>query len=164
MGTLQTSLTWFFSALRTSPKLLKKMKIVILLFAVLATINAAAVQNAKAADKPAAVKAADIPKPAKVEDKLEAEDDLAEAQEDEGDDPASRSYCRRHPRRHVCRRQRHRRYCRRHPRRCRILRHRRYCRRHPHQRSCRRWRQRQLQHRQLLRKRLQRRRSYCRRH
>merc|ERR1711878_243050 len=71
MGTLQTSLTWFFSALRTSPKLLKKMKIVILLFAVLATINAAALQNAKAADKPAAVKAADLPKPAKVEDRLE---------------------------------------------------------------------------------------------
>merc|ERR1712168_1022163 len=66
--TLQTSLTWFFSALRTSPKLLKKMKIVILLLTVLATINAAAVQNVKAADKPAAVKAADLPKPAAVED------------------------------------------------------------------------------------------------
>merc|ERR1712212_941800 len=86
MGTLQTSLTWFFSALRTSPKLLKKMKIVILLFAVLATINAAALQNAKAADESAAVKAADIPKPAKVEDKLEAEEDMAETQEDEGED------------------------------------------------------------------------------
>merc|ERR1739846_110575 len=86
MGTLQTSLTWFFSALRTSPELLKKMKIVILLFAVLATINAAALQNAKAADKPAAVKAADLPKPAKVEDRLEAEEDMAETQEDEGED------------------------------------------------------------------------------
>merc|ERR1712212_119892 len=84
--TLQTSLTWFISALRTSPKLLKKMKIVILLFAVLATVNAAALQNAKAADKPAAVKAADLPKPAKVEDRLEAEEDMAETQEDEGED------------------------------------------------------------------------------
>ena len=34
----------------------------------------------------AAVKAADIPKPAKVEDKLEAEEDMAETQEDEGED------------------------------------------------------------------------------
>merc|ERR1712045_247414 len=91
MGTLQTSLTWFFSALRTSPKLLKKMKIVILLFAVLAAVNAAALQNAKAADKPAAVKAADLPEPAKVEDpetqEDEGEDEMAETQEDEGEDP-----------------------------------------------------------------------------
>merc|ERR1739838_618344 len=49
---------WFFSALRTSPNYRRKMmKIVILLFAVLATINAAALQNVKAEDKPAAVKA-----------------------------------------------------------------------------------------------------------
>merc|ERR1739844_781462 len=105
MGTLQTSLTWFFSALRTSPELLKKMKIVILLFAVLATINAAALQNAKAADKPAAVKAADLPKPAKVEDRLEAEEDMAETQEDEGDDPfvfGLYYYCRRHPHSRYC--------------------------------------------------------------
>merc|ERR1739842_203052 len=111
MGTLQTSLTWFFSALRTSPELLKKMKIVILLFAVLATINAAALQNAKAADNPAAVKAADLPKPAKVEDRLEAEEDMAETQEDEGEDDMAEAqedegddsvfvryfYCRRNP-------------------------------------------------------------------
>merc|ERR1711970_1080543 len=58
--------------------LLKKMKIVILLLAVLATINAAAVQNVKAADKPAAVKAADLPKPAEVE-----VEDLPEAEEAE---------------------------------------------------------------------------------
>merc|ERR1739846_89164 len=117
MGTLQTSLTWFFSALRTSPKLLKKMKIVILLFAVLATINAAALQNAKAADKPAAVKAADLPKPAKVEDRLEAEEDMAETQEDEGEDDMAETqedegddpfvfglyyYCRRHPHSRYC--------------------------------------------------------------
>merc|ERR1712045_533320 len=135
MGTLQTSLTWFFSALRTSPELLKKMKIVILLFAVLATINAAALQNAKAADKPAAVKAADIPKPAEVEDKLEAEEDMAETQEDEGEDDMAEmqedegedpSYCRswrRHNNR--CRRQHYRR-----------LRLRRYCRHHPRSRFC----------------------------
>merc|ERR1711878_49000 len=146
MGTLQTSLTWFFSALRTSPELLKKMKIVILLFAVLATINAAALQNAKAADEPAAVKAADIPKPAEVEDKLEAEEDMAETQEDEGEDDMAEtqedeedddmaemqedegedpSYCRRHRHNYRCRRQ--------HYRRLRLwrLRHRRYCRHHP---------------------------------
>merc|ERR1739842_120098 len=117
MGTLQTSLTWFFSALRTSPELLKKMKIVILLFAVLATINATALQNAKAADKPAAVKAADLPKPAKVEDRLEAEEDMAETQEDEGEDDMAETqedegddpfvfglyyYCRRHPHSRYC--------------------------------------------------------------
>merc|ERR1711933_152362 len=67
------------------PKLRKKMKILILLFAVVATINAAALQNAKAADEPAAVKAADLPEPAKVEDKLEAMD-MAESLEDEGED------------------------------------------------------------------------------
>merc|ERR1712039_231513 len=68
MGTL-VSVTWFFSALRTSPpNYRRKMKIVILLFAVLATVNAAALQNAKAADESAAVRAADLPKPAKVED------------------------------------------------------------------------------------------------
>merc|ERR1739844_891162 len=94
MGTLQTSLTWFFSALRTSPELLKKMKIVILLFAVLATVNAAALQNVKAANKPAAMKVADLPKPAEVEDIPEAEeaedleeDGMEETQEDEGEDP-----------------------------------------------------------------------------
>merc|ERR1712045_377286 len=124
MGTLQTSLTWFFSALRTSPELLKKMKIVILLFAVLATINAAALQNAKAADEPAAVKAADIPKPAKVEDKLAAEDDMAETQEDEGDDPVS--YCNRYPGYFTaaCRRKHH-------------LHHQRWCRHRPHHYCCR---------------------------
>merc|ERR1711933_382677 len=67
------------------PKLRKKMKILILLFAVVATINAAALQNAKAADEPAAVKAADLPEPANVEDKLEAMD-MAESLEDEGED------------------------------------------------------------------------------
>merc|ERR1712141_992691 len=72
-------LTWFCSAPRTPPKLLKKMKIVILLLAVLATIDAAAVQNVKAADKPAAVKAADLPKPTKVEDLVAR---LAEKTED----------------------------------------------------------------------------------
>merc|ERR1712045_843763 len=134
--TLQTSLTWFFSALRTFPKLLKKMKIVILLFAVLATINAAALQNAKAADEPAAVKAADIPKPAKVEDKLaaeedmaetqedEGEDDMAETREDEGDDPVS--YCNRYPGYFTaaCRRKHH-------------LHHQRWCRHRPHHYCCR---------------------------
>merc|ERR1712158_223721 len=55
MGTDITD--WFFSALRTPPNYGRKMmKIVILLFAVLATINAAALQKAKAEDKPAAVK------------------------------------------------------------------------------------------------------------
>merc|ERR1712039_415990 len=93
MGTL-VSVTWFFSALRTSPpNYRRKMKIVILLFAVLATVNAAALQNAKAADESAAVKAADLPKPAKVEDvpkaaeDLEEEEDMEESQEDGGEDP-----------------------------------------------------------------------------
>merc|ERR1712039_780549 len=98
--TLQTSLKCFFSALRTSPQLLKKMKIVILLFAVLATINAAASQNAKAADKPAAVKAEDLPKAAQVADvpkaeKAEEEDEEEEPEawmegEDEGEEPEAR--------------------------------------------------------------------------
>merc|ERR1711933_189705 len=93
--TPQTSLKCFFSALRTSPEPLKKMKIVILLFAVLATINAAALQNAKAADKPAAVKAEDLPKAAQAEDvpKAEKAEDEAEEPEawmegeDEAEDP-----------------------------------------------------------------------------
>merc|ERR1712039_1050373 len=95
MGTL-VSVTWFFSALRTSPpNYRRKMKIVILLFAVLATVNAAALQNAKAADESAAVKKADLPKPAKVEDvpeaeeaeDLEEEEDMEQSQEDGGEDP-----------------------------------------------------------------------------
>merc|ERR1712186_275329 len=54
MGTDITD--WFFSG-SSSNYGRKMMKIVILLFAVLATINAAALQKAKAEDKPAAVKA-----------------------------------------------------------------------------------------------------------
>merc|ERR1712039_393408 len=84
--TLQTSLKCFFSSLGTSSELLKKMKIVILLFAVLATINAAALQNAKAADKPAAVKAEDLPKAAQVADVPKAER-AEEAAEDEAEEP-----------------------------------------------------------------------------
>merc|ERR1712039_1032098 len=89
MGTLQTSLTKFFSTLKTFPKLLKKMKIVILLLAVLAV---AAVQNAKAADEPAAaaVKAADFPDAGELmaeTQEHEGEDDVGETHEDEGENP-----------------------------------------------------------------------------